>query len=34
VMNAFQLNTYSVLDCKKLILTEAAVAVINEQFKA
>lgn len=32
VMNAFQLNTYSVLDCKKLILTEAAVAVINEQF--
>jgi hypothetical protein len=23
-----------VLDCKKLILTEAAVAVINEQFKA
>ena len=34
VMNAFQLNTYSVLDCKKLILTEAAVAVINEQVKA
>lgn len=34
VMNAFQLNTYSVLDCKKLILSEAAVAVINEQFKA
>ena len=34
VMNAFQLNTYSVLDCKKLILTVAAVAVINEQFKA
>ena len=34
VMNAFQLNTYSVLDCKKLVLTEAAVAVINEQFKA
>ena len=34
VMNAFQLNTYSVLDCKKLILTEAAVAMINEQFKA
>ena len=34
VMNAFQLNTSSVLDCKKLILTEAAVAVINEQFKA
>lgn len=34
VMNAFQLNTYSVLDCKKLILTEAAVVVINEQFKA
>lgn len=34
VMNAFQLNTYSVLDCKTLILTEAAVAVINEQFKA
>ena len=34
VINAFQLNTYSVLDCKKLILTEAAVAVINEQFKA
>ena len=34
VMNAFQLNTYSVLDCKKLILTEAAVAVIHEQFKA
>ena len=34
VMNAFQLNTYSVLDCKKLILTEAAVAVINEQLKA
>jgi 50S ribosomal protein L4 len=34
MMNAFQLNTYSVLDCKKLILTEAAVAVINEQFKA
>ena len=34
VMNAFQLNTYAVLDCKKLILTESAVAVINEQFKA
>ena len=34
VMNAFQLNTYSVLDCKKLVLKEAAVAVINEQFKA
>ena len=34
VMNAFQLNTYSVLDCKKLILTEAAVAVINEQLTA
>ena len=34
VMNAFQLNTYSVLDCKKLVLSEAAVAVINEQFKA
>ena len=34
VMNAFQLNTYSVLDCKKLILTEAAVAVITEPFKA
>ena len=34
VMNAFQLNTYAVLDCKKLILTEADVAVINEQFKA
>ena len=34
VMNAFQLNTYAVFDCKKLILTEAAVAVINEQFKA
>ena len=34
VMNAFQLNTYSVLDCKKLFLTEAAVAVINEQLKA
>ena len=34
VMNAFQLNTYSVLDCKKLVLTEAAVAVINEQLKA
>ena len=29
VMNAFQLNTYSVLDCKKLVLSEAAVAVIN-----
>ena len=34
VMNAFQLNTYSVLDCKKLVLSEAAVAVTNEQFKA
>ena len=34
VMNASQLNTYSVLDCKKLVLTEAAVAVINEQLKA
>ena len=34
VMNTFQLNTYSVLDCKKLVLTEAAVAVINEQLKA
>ena len=34
VMNAFQLSTYSVLDCKKLVLTEAAVAVINEQLKA
>ena len=34
VMNAFQLNTYSVLDCKTLVLTEAAVAVINEQLKA
>ena len=34
VMNAFQLHTYSVLDCKKLVLTEAAVAVINEQLKA
>ena len=34
VMNAFQLNTYSVLDCKKLVLSEAAGAVINEQFKA
>ena len=34
VMNAVQLNTYSVLDCKKLVLSEAAVAVINEQFKA
>lgn len=34
VMNAFQPNTYSVLDCKKLVLTEAAVAVINEQLKA
>ena len=34
VMNAFQLNTYSVLDCKKIVLSEAAVAVINEQFKA
>ena len=34
VMNAFQLNTYSVLDCKMLVLTEAAVAVINEQLKA
>jgi 50S ribosomal protein L4 len=34
VVNAFQLNTYSVLDCKKLVLTEAAVAVINEQLKA
>lgn len=34
VMNARQLNTYAVLNCKKLILTEASVAVINEQFKA
>lgn len=34
VMNAFQLNTYAVLDCKKIVLSEAAVAVINEQFKA
>lgn len=32
--NAAQLNTYSVLNCKKLVLTEASVAVINELFKA
>lgn len=32
--NAFQLNTYAVLNCKHLVLTESAVAVINEQFKA
>ncbi|KGN70254.1 50S ribosomal protein L4 [Porphyromonas sp. COT-239 OH1446] len=32
--NAFQLNTYAVLNCKQLVLTESAVAVINEQFKA
>ncbi len=32
--NARQLNTYTVLNCKKLVLAEDAVAVINEQFKA
>ncbi len=34
VMNAFQINTYAVLNNKKLILTEAAVAEINNKSKA
>lgn len=34
VMNAFQLNTYAVLNCKKLVLTEDAVSEINGKFKA
>lgn len=34
VMNAFQLNTYSILNNKKLILTEAAVSEINNMLKA
>lgn len=34
VMNAFQLNTYAVLNCKKLVLTEDAVSEINDKFKA
>lgn len=32
--NARQLNTYAVLNCRKLVLTESAVAVANELFKA
>lgn len=32
--NARQLNTYAVLNCRKLVLTESAVAVVNELFKA
>ncbi len=32
--NAFQLNTYTVLNCKQMVLAEDAVAFINEQFKA
>ncbi len=32
--NAFQLNTYTVLNCKQMVLAEDAVALINEQFKA
>lgn len=32
--NARQLNTYAVLNCRKLVLTEEAVAVANELFKA
>lgn len=34
VANARQLNTYAVLNCRKLVLTEAAVEVANELFKA
>lgn len=34
VANARQLNTYAVLNCRKLVLTEGAVAVANELFKA
>lgn len=34
VANARQLNTYAVLNCRKLVLTESAVAVANELFKA
>lgn len=34
LMNAFQLNTYSILNCKKMILTEDAVSEINDKFKA
>lgn len=34
LINASQLHTYAVLDCKKLVVTEDALAVINEQFKA
>lgn len=34
VANARQLNTYAVLNCRKLVLTEDAVAVANEMFKA
>lgn len=34
VANARQLNTYAVLNCRKLVLTEDAVAVVNELFKA
>ena len=34
VANARQLNTYAVLNCTKLVLTEGAVAVANELFKA
>lgn len=34
LLSARQLSTYAVLNCKQLILTEASVAVINEQFKA
>lgn len=34
LLNAFQLNTYAVLNCKRLVLTEDAVREINETFKA
>lgn len=34
VTNAYQLNTYGVLNCRKLVLTEEAVSEINEKFKA
>lgn len=32
VSNAVQLNTYDVLNCKNLVLTEDAVAFINDKF--
>lgn len=34
LLSARQLSTYAVLNCKALVLTESAVAVINEQFTA